>query len=370
MADYFGWDIGGVHLKLSRLTCGEATAAILTRIVPFEIWRDPESLARRLRALFEDAMAGPGTGTRGRAGPPPMAAHGVTMTAELSDVFPTRAEGVRSILRACASALPAPPRVLDLRGQLLSLREAMERPLDVAAANWAATARLVGRVRRDALLIDVGSTTTDIIPIRGGEPCPAGRTDTDRLLSGELVYSGILRTPPSSLADAVPLRGGWCRVSPEHFTIMGDVHLILGSIAEHDYTAPTPDGRGRSREEAMARLARLVCAEVAEIGPPAIEAIALHLKERQVDQLARAIVQVLSRGSGAAPAMAVSAGAGAFLAEAAARRAGLEAARLARLLPDVAGRDWDRSAPGAALALLLAQEDGALRFGTTLLAID
>ena len=350
MADYFGWDIGGVHLKLSRLRCGEGAASILTRIAPFEIWREPAGLARRIRALCEEAVAGAG------------APHGVTMTAELSDVYTTKAEGVRSILRACAEALPAPPRVLDRRGGLRSLREAMERPLEVAAANWAATARLVGRVQRDALLIDVGSTTTDIIPIRGGEPCPLGRADTDRLLTGELVYTGILRTPPSSLAEAVPLRGGWCRLAPEHFTVMGDVHLILGSIAAHEYTTPTPDGRGRSREEALARLARLVCADVGEIGASAVEAIARYLNERQIGRLARAILQVVSGPAGAGLTTAVSAGAGAFLAEAAARRAGLESVRLARRIPDIAGGDWDRSAPSAAIAVLMADEDGVFRF--------
>lgn len=361
MADYFGWDIGGVHLKLSHLRCGSGAASIRTRIVPFEIWKEPAGLARRIRAILEEATADPGA-AGGRARPPVEAAHGVTMTAELSDVYPTRTEGVRSILRACAEALPVPPRVLDRRGGLLPLREAMERPLEVAAANWAATARLIGSVQRDALLIDVGSTTTDIIPIRGGEPCPVGRADTDRLLAGELVYTGILRTPPASLAEAVPLRGGWCRVSPEHFTIMGDVHLILGSIAAHEYTTPTPDGRGRSREEAMARLARLVCAEVAEIGPAAVEAIALHLKERQIHRVAQAIAQVVHRRDGGGLTTAVSAGAGAFLAEAAARRAGLETIRLARLIPAVAGGDWDRSAPGAALAVLMAGGDGAFHF--------
>lgn len=352
MADYCGWDIGGVHLKLSRLRCRGETASILTRIVPFEIWREPAGLAPRMRVLAGEAAHEPG------------AAHGVTMTAELSDVFPTRTEGVRSILRACAEALPVEPRVLDRHGALLELREAMERPLEVAAANWAATAHLVGRAVRDALLIDVGSTTTDIIPVRGGEPCPAGRSDTERLQSGELVYSGVLRTPPASLAEVVPIRGGFCRVAPEHFTMMGDVYLILGSITAEEYTAPTPDGRGRTRKDAMARLARLVCADLDEIGPAAVETIARYLRDRQVDRLAEAILQVLSRQETGALTTAVSAGAGAFLADEAAQRAGLATSRLARVVPAVRGEGWDCSAPAGALAVLMASDDGAFRFTT------
>ena len=199
------------------------------------------------------------------------------------------------------------------------------------------------------------------MPIRGGRPCPSGRTDTERLVSGELVYTGCLRTPPASLAEFVPLAGGWSRVSPEHFTSMGDVHTILGSIAERDYTVATPDGRGRSRADAMARLARLVCAEVGTIGAHAVEAIARYLAERQVDQIARAIVQVMSSGPRVAP-VAVPAGAGAFLAETAARRIGLETKPLARLVPRLSGDDWARAAPAAALAVLLAEESGERRF--------
>jgi probable H4MPT-linked C1 transfer pathway protein len=352
MTDFCGWDIGGVHLKLSRLRCQGDTASILTRIVPFEIWKEPAGLAPRIRAMVDEAEVEAG------------AAHGVTMTAELSDVYATRADGVRSILRACVEALPVEARVLDRHAVLLPFREAMERPLEVAAANWVATARLVGLAVRDALLVDVGSTTTDIIPVRGGEPCPEERTDTGRLQSGELVYTGLLRTPPASLTDVVPLRGGPCRVAPEHFTNMGDAYLILGSIAAEDYTVPTPDGRGRTREEAMTRLARLVCADLDEIGPAAVETMARHLRDRQVDRVARAIRQVLSRTQGGALTTAVSAGAGTFLAEEAARRAGLDTVRLARIVPNVQGVRWDRSAPAAALALLMASEKGAFRFTT------
>jgi len=337
MADYFGWDIGGVHLKAARLSAASGRASLATRVLGFEIWRDPAALAARLGSL-RDARSGP---------------HAVTMTAELSDVFPTRAEGVRTILGACAEVLPGPPRVLNLRGRLVTLDEALERPLEAAAANWMASARLV---RREALLIDIGSTTTDIVPVRDGEPRPAGRTDTERLMVGELVYTGVLRTPPASLVDRVPLGGGWCRVCPEHFTVMGDVYRVLGAMTEEEYTVPTPDGRGRGRNESMTRLARLVGADPATIGPTAVERMADFLRERQVDQVARAIVQVQALWPGDPPSDAIVAGASA------ARRAGLTPVRLDTLFPGIGGDQWSRAAPSAALAVLLAAETGDYRF--------
>ncbi len=357
MADHLGWDIGGAHLKLSRLTVGEGrSASIRTSIVPFELWKDPGALAGRLRSMLA-ASVPPGGGAR-------IAAHGVTMTAELSDIFATRAEGVRSILQACREALrDVPLRVLDLHGEFALFERAMEEPQEVAAANWMATARLVGRLAADAIVIDVGSTTTDVIPVRAGRPCPSGRTDTERLMSGELLYAGLLRTPPSSLTDRVPLRGGWCRVAPEHFAVTADVYRILGRIDETEYTVPTPDGRGRSVGESAARLARLVCSDPETLGREAIEAIASYLESRQIDRTAEALLQVLSLRPGAAGLKAVVAGAGAFLGEEAAGRAGLRTVRLARLLPEIGENGWDRAAPSAAIALLLAEEAGAISCG-------
>jgi probable H4MPT-linked C1 transfer pathway protein len=363
MAIYIGWDIGGVHLKLSRLECaGRGAASLRTRVAPFEIWKDPGGLARRLRELLEEARGA--TGDRrdgvGVASPAAIAAHGVTMTAELSDAFPTKAQGVRAVLAACSEALlPAPLRILDVRGDFIGIERAREEPLAVAAANWAATARLASRKRADAILIDVGSTTTDIIPIRGGGPRPRGRSDTDRLLAGELVYSGLLRTPPAALTEAVPLRGGWCRVSCEHFAISADAYRVLGRIGEADYTVPTPDGRGKGREESAARLARVVCSDPAALAPEEIAAIASYLEERQIDRIARALGEVMSRDP-ATSQEAVVAGAGAFLAEAAAGRAGLRSVRLSRLLPGVAGEAWDVAAPSAAIAILLAEASGEI----------
>ena len=349
MGIYLGWDIGGVHLKQSRLDgLGPGRASITTRVAPFEIWRDPESLQDRLRALLDEACPG-GSG--------PVAAHGITMTAELTDVFPTRSDGVRSILRACAGALGgAPQRVFDLGGGFLPPAEAMETPLRVAAANWLATASLAARLTRRGLLIDVGSTTTDIIPLRDGTPRPSGRTDTDRLTSGELVYTGALRTPPASFARRVPLRGGVCRLAAEHFAVTADVYRLLGRITEAEYTVATADGRGKSREESAARLARLVCAEARDLG--AIEAIARALEERQGEQVGEAIRQVLGPPGEGPPPEAIVAGSGAFLAMAAARRAGLPAHRLEDRLPGLDGDRWAVAAPSAALAILLAEDAG------------
>lgn len=359
LVDYLGWDVGGVHLKLSILRPSAADGAMLCSLVePFEIWRAPASLEGRLRSMLNDSWA------RAELRGPPLAVagHAVTMTAELSDAFPGRPQGVRAIVAACVAALAdAPMHVFDLEGRFVPPEEAMERPLTVAAANWLATACLAAPLASPALLMDVGSTTTDIVPLALGRPLPAGRTDTERLTSGELVYTGLLRTPPSSLTSEVPLRGGLCRVSTEYFAITADVYRVLGRIGDAGYTVATPDGRGKGIGDSLARMARLVCADPGDLREDEVVAIARFLEERQIERIAAAVRQVLSRFREVRFGEAIVAGAGAFLAEAAAARAGLRSRRLAELLPGLGEQAWDVAAPSAALALLLAERAGGVR---------
>jgi probable H4MPT-linked C1 transfer pathway protein len=116
-------------------------------------------------------------------------------------------------------------------------------PLDFAASNWLAAALWIARQNPDCLYVDVGSTTTDILPIVGGQVCVSGRSDLDRLSSGELVYTGALRTNLAAMVQSIPVAGRICRVASEYFAISGDVHLVLGNINADDYTCATPDGR-------------------------------------------------------------------------------------------------------------------------------
>jgi len=343
----FGWDIGGVHLKTAMLQVPRRSPRILWRLSSFEIWRGREALADRVRRMAHGFASG------GRS-PEDDAWHAVTMTAELSDVFPNRDVGVRFVLSACRRALGPRVLVLDHAGRLVPLRTARRMPRRIAAANWMASATVSARaLRDDGLFIDVGSTTTDIVPLARGVAVPRGRTDLARLASRELVYTGLLRTPPAALTDRVPVGGAWVRPAPEHFAIMADVWRLLGRLTAAGYTVPTPDGRGRTRAACAARLARVVCSEPREIGVDGIMRVARCLARRQVDVVADAVRAVAAQVPAAR--VAIVAGAGAFLAAAAARRAGLRVRAMETLIPGY-GKGWDRVAPAASLALLLKEQ--------------
>jgi probable H4MPT-linked C1 transfer pathway protein len=342
-----GWDVGGANIKVSRPEPDDGISrAVLEH--PFPLWREYRRLPSVLSALA--GRAGRAQALAVDAGQAPAMA--VTMTAELADCFATKREGVGFVIGAFQAAFPASATwFYGTDGRFHSAEEAQERPLDVAAANWMASATLVARTHPDALLVDVGSTTTDIVPIVAGRVSAGGYTDLARLRLGELVYTGCLRTPVCAILRSVPLAAGRCRVAAEHFAVTADVYRWLGQITEEEYTCDTPDGRGRSRSEAGARLARVVCADLETLGAADLTAIADHIARAQTRQILYSIREVMRRLRTARPHMAVLAGSGAFLARAAAEAAGLATSDLVSDL----GADAARAAPAAAVAQLLAE---------------
>jgi probable H4MPT-linked C1 transfer pathway protein len=332
-----GWDIGGVNTKAARVDLeGDRPTLTASASAALEMERSSAELVPTLGRLA------------GRLGGAP-AAHAVTMTAELSQAFRTKREGVGFVLDAVAAAFPGEPvSVYGVEGEFFNPADARERPLEVAAANWAATARFVGQQMPDCLLVDIGTSSTDIIPLVGAEPMTVGRTDPERLLSGELVYTGALRTPVEAVSRAVPLWGGLCPLAAERFALIGDVYLWLGALEAEDYTVSTPDGRPATREFAGERLARAVCADGEMLDEEAVGTIARALAEAQVLLVADAVRRARARHPRITTAVVT--GLGDFIAAEAARRRGLEVSHLADRIGDAA-----RTAPAAAVAWLLAE---------------
>ncbi len=221
---------------------------------------------------------------------------GVTMTAELSDAYQTKREGVNHILACVAKVFPdIPVVVLNVDVALRPLSNALSEPLKVASANWAATGWLISRLVKDCVVVDVGSTSTSIIPVVGGRVSCDGKTDLEKLANGELVYTGVLRTNVAAMVNDVPVGETCSRVSSELFALSGDVHLILGNIKPEEYTVETADGRGKTRYEALARLARVVCADTDMLSEQELLPMAQYIYNSQLEQVANALKQVLER---------------------------------------------------------------------------
>jgi probable H4MPT-linked C1 transfer pathway protein len=275
-----GLDIGGANLKAADSSGNALSEA-------FEIWRAPGELATRLRELIARFPAA------GRLA--------VTMTAELADCFATKTEGVGFIVgavREAAAVIPA--AIWSTAGEFVSCDSAVARPMAVAAANWHALATWAGRFAPHgrALLTDIGSTTSDIIPLENGRPVARGLTDLERLLNHELVYAGIRRTPLCALASAVPVRGRLCPVAAEFFSTALDIYLLLGLIPEDSADVQTADGRPATIARAHDRISRMVCCDREEIDLDEARSIASHFAEAQQKRLSSAIGNVIGREAG------------------------------------------------------------------------
>lgn len=224
---------------------------------------------------------------------------GACMTAELSDAFRVKSEGVRVIVESVEEAFH--DSLLNFyvttEMSLVDSRRAISNYLKVAAANWAATAWLLekqmpSRGIINAILIDVGSTTTTIIPLVNGKVVVRGYTDPEKLTYGELVYTGVLRGNVATIVDKVPYKGFLTRVSSERFALTGDVHLVLGYIDSSSYTTETADGRGVSMREAVERLSRVPCADVDMMSVREVVEVARYIYEAQVFKVFEALMQV------------------------------------------------------------------------------
>ncbi len=298
-----GVDIGGANLKA-------ATADGRALSVAFALWREPRALAERLRRLFRRLPRDRSGRLRGSARQARLA---VTMTGELCDCYATKREGVGAILDGVRQAARhTAALVWSTQGRFITPDEARADPLRVAAANWHALATFAGRFapNRAALLIDVGSTTTDVIPLWQGRPRPSGWTDLERLTSSELVYTGVRRTP----VCAVLGQG----VAAEFFATMHDAYLLLKKCPEEPRNYDTADGRPATRAGAHARMARMLCSDGEELPAAAALRLARVAQQRQVGAVGRA-VQIVAANLPEPPAMAIVVGAGEFLARAALR---------------------------------------------------
>ncbi len=281
--EWLGIDIGGANLKVSN-----ASGQAITKVFP--LWQKRDSLSDAIETIVGEYRDNFSNSSCQKIA--------LTMTGELADCYQTKSEGVADIVYAAVSALaPLPIRIATVDDRWFTPPEAIADPLTVAAANWRLTARFVANHHltrdrvTDALLIDIGSTTADIIPVSQGKVVSKGTTDTQRLIHHELVYTGTRRTPISSLVSELPYRGKKCPVATEWFATTADVWLLLGKLDENVDDRQTADGRPLTISFAIDRLARCVCADRSQF----TRDDAVHASEQvavaQTERLSKAIRQ-------------------------------------------------------------------------------
>jgi (4-(4-[2-(gamma-L-glutamylamino)ethyl]phenoxymethyl)furan-2-yl)methanamine synthase len=349
-----GWDIGGAHVKACLLQRG--------RVVDVAQWACPlwQGLEHLERALASARERWPAMGT---------ARHAVTMTGEMVDLFAHREEGVQRIAALLSAGLPSPAPVQFFAGnagwcgpeRVASVWE------QIASANWLATAQHAARSYGEGVLIDIGSTTTDLIAFRGGRVLTTARTDVQRLATGELVYQGVVRTPLCALAHRIAWQGRELNVMNEYFATVADAYRLTGELNPAHDLYPSADNAPKDLGATRKRLARMIGMDARDAPDADWLAFAQAWRTAQVAELAGQLRRVTALHGLSNQAVVVSAGCGDFLvpdvlAQAGGARRCLGYGReLARVAPDLPNAEavaaWAQvCAPSVAVATLLDME--------------
>ncbi len=259
---FLGIDIGGANLKYSDEN-GNG------KIIYFPMWKNARQLRDKLEEIKEETN---------------LEVVGAVITAELSDAFDNKSEGIKIISQAVKDVFKK-VYFLSVDGKLSDL---IDDPLKYSASNWVASVLFLKEKYDNFLFVDIGSTTSDFIPVKGG--ILAAKTDFERIKRKELIYIGALRTPICCLTSEYHK----LRLSAELFAIVADAFILTEDISQSEYTVETPDGRGKSKEECLNRLARMFCADIDEIGESFVVEFAREIKRKVVRMISETIEKHLS----------------------------------------------------------------------------
>jgi (4-(4-[2-(gamma-L-glutamylamino)ethyl]phenoxymethyl)furan-2-yl)methanamine synthase len=240
-----GWDIGGAHLKSVMLDAGGQVISSIQ--LSCQLWKGLDVLQRgildALQAFNVESSS---------------ACHAITMTGELVDLFDSRHEGVCKIAKVATDLLGERTQFYAANIGFILLQEVAAVTENIASTNWHASASALALHVQDALFVDIGSTTTDIIAIEAGKVVSEGLSDAYRLATDSLVYTGVVRTPVMALAQKLEFEGNAVNVAAEYFASMADVYRLTGELSHEYDLAETADGRGKTLLESARRLARMI----------------------------------------------------------------------------------------------------------------
>lgn len=278
MRNLIGWDIGGAHLKAVQLDADGVAQHAIQLACP--LWRGTHELVEAIKRM----MLLLGLNQQASV------CHAVTMTGELVDLFPNRRAGVLQIARIAHTHLGEHVSFYATENGFVAYTQVAQYALEIASMNWHASANYVARHICNGLLIDIGSTTTDIIPIYQHAVEMPWRTDAERMSHHALVYTGVVRTPLMALAQTIDFQSLQYHVAAEHFATTADVHRLLGLLSTSDDDAETADGKDKSASSSARRVARMIGHDLDDASMTAWLELASQFKEAQIRLLSQAIV--------------------------------------------------------------------------------
>ena len=307
--DIIGWDIGGAHVKVA-IANKKFISQVQQLVCP--LWKGVDELSACVKIVQQNANF-------------EQYVHAITMTGELVDHFSDREQGVVSIIAEMSNMLGA-SKVKYYAGDdgFLDALQATAEYSKVASANWLASAHYAAANIENALLIDIGSTTTDIVEVRDHKAVYAGYTDEQRLIARELVYSGVVRTPIFAISKSALVKDQQIPVINEYFANAADVYRLTNELSAHADLSDTLDGRAKDVSSSAARLARMFANDAKKEELEVWQKVAKQIRTAQVQIIKDACRHQCMKKSVSLSTPIVGAGVGRFLVKDLAQQLGRE----------------------------------------------
>jgi probable H4MPT-linked C1 transfer pathway protein len=298
--EVIGWDIGGAHVKVAMLSARGELNAILQK--PCPLWQGLDKLRFAVNTIMHEL---PAASYR----------HVITMTGELVDLFAGRDDGVKTIIDTMIALLPGSD-LLVYGGKLGFLNASQikrEHYAAIASANWLASASYAALQVGSGLFVDIGSTTADILLLNQGKVIAEGYSDYERLVTQELIYTGVVRTPVMAIAENVEDQGREVGLMAEYFATMADVYRVTGELNEAHDQADTADGAEKTVLASARRLSRMIGCDFAHAELARWQRLAENLRTKQLLRLQRGCEKQLARMALPRSSPFIGAGVGRFL---------------------------------------------------------
>ena len=341
-AGVIGWDIGGAHIKAAVLEPGGIISQVMQQ--PCPLWKGITYLNHAVEQILSEI-------------PDKHYVHALTMTGELVDLFDSRVQGVQQIISTMQACLPACDLWIyaGLDGLIAHTEVKPHHFKNIASTNWLASASLAANRLKNGLFIDIGSTTTDILILSEHQVQAIGMTDYERLVSDELVYTGIVRTAVMAVAQSACFQGQTMGLMAEYFATMADVYRLTGELQAWQDQTETADGTEKTVMASAKRLSRMTGYEFSELDLANWQQLAENIKSQQKHKIAQACEKHLSRNLLSKKDFFIGAGVGRFLVKQIAAEAGYDYFDFADLFAaqgPVDGINVADCAPAAAVAYL------------------
>ena len=257
-----GWDIGGANIKVCVFNSDKKIIQMHKKNL--NIWNDFSDINfffNTVLNLYKDYDI----------------KSFITITAESCDNFKDRNEGIISILSECDKNIVGKKYYYTNKNIYVDYKEAVNDTSKLFSTNWILTSNFLNASNKIDLIIDVGSTTTDII--FKNINIDNNINDYKRLTNKTLLYAGVIRTPLPMLTDEVLYRSNYTSLVREVFATTGDIFNVLGDINFIDHNYVGSDNLQFTLENSLIRLSRVIGLDYDQSDKKNIIEIAYNIKK-------------------------------------------------------------------------------------------